>query len=398
MDQNTDKLQRPYLVIPKLIEQPTWGGQYIVTMKGWNKHQHLHDLKIGQSYELFSGSNLSLLDASDDPNFIGELTDRDAVEVPTRPDGTLHLADLVVEAPEAVLGTGVINERGNNFALLIKYTQALGNSFQVHIKDGIQHPVWKPKPESWYYFEPGLITLGIKPGIDWQEYENTVAEIQTKMESLGAAVSSGSMTYGGAQTEIGKLLKEHDPWRFVNTVPIEKDQLVDLSSGGLHHSWEEDPERAPLGNVLYELQAEAMDRVSTFRSFDKGKMGRDGSVRQIHIKNYFDAIDRTPEFNDPKAHILEPTLLAKTDTYALEHLLVCSYYNLDKLTLLTDNAEYTEQTARYKHLFVRDGSVTVTAGGHTITVTTAHSSFIPASVQSYTVKNLTGHSEILVSY
>src|SRR6185437_8295859 len=104
--------------------------------------------------------------ASDDPQFRGELTDRDAVEVPTHPEGSLHLADLVAENPEAVLGAAVVSERGPQLALLIKYTQALGNSFQVHIKDGVTHPQWKPKPESWYYFEPGLITLGVKPGID----------------------------------------------------------------------------------------------------------------------------------------------------------------------------------------------------------------------------------------
>lgn len=392
------KLQRPYLVIPKLIEQPTWGGQYIVTMKGWEKRQNLGELKIGQSYELFSGSNLSLLDSSDDPQFEGELADRDAVETPTRPEGSLHLADLVAEDPEAVLGADVVNERGPELALLIKYTQALGNSFQVHIKDGEQHPTWKPKPESWYYFEPGLITLGVKPGIDWQEYEHVVEVVQQKMLALGQSVAAGTRTYDDAQQEVKKLLSENDPWKFVNTVPIEKDQLVDLSSGGIHHSWEEDAAQAPLGNVLYELQAEAMDRISTFRSFDKGKMGRDGSVRQIHIKDYFDAIDRSDELNDPATHIVTPQLISETPAYKLEHLLDTRHYQMDKLTLLDSSATYEERISRYKHLFVKDGRVTVTAGGHTVTVTTAHACFIPAHAGSFTVENQADKSEILISY
>lgn len=393
-----DKLQRPYLVIPKLIEQPTWGGQYIVTTKGWAKRDNLGELKIGQSYELFSGSNLSLLDTSDDPQFTGELADRDAVEVPTHPEGSLHLADLVAENPEAVLGAEVVSERGPEMALLIKYTQALGNSFQVHIKDGVQHPTWKPKPESWYYFEPGLITLGVKPDIDWQAYEQVVEVVQQKMFELGQAVSAGSLSYDDAQAEIKQLLKEHDPWQFVNTVPVAKDQLVDLSSGGIHHSWEEDATQAPLGNVLYELQAEAMDRISTFRSFDKGKMGRDGSVRQIHIKDYFDAIDRSDELNDPAGHIVTPQLKTETPAYKLEHLLDTRHYQMDKLTLHASNATYEEHISRYKHLFVKDGRVTVTAGGHTVTVTTAHACFIPASAKSYTVASQADHSEILISY
>lgn len=398
MHQADDMFNRPYLVIPKLIEQPTWGGQYIVQTKGWDWYQNVSQRKIGQSYELFSGSNLSLSPASNDPKFMGELTDRDAVEVPTRPDGSIHLSDLITQAPEAVLGTDVIRERGSQLALLIKYTQALGNSFQVHIKDGVKHPVWKPKPESWYYFEPGLITLGVKPGIDWQEYETVVETVQQGMAALGQAVASGSMTYDSAQHKIEQLLSTYDPWRFVNTVPVEKDQLIDLSSGGLHHSWEEDTIRAPLGNVLYELQAEALDKISTFRNFDKGKMGRDGSVRQIHIKDYFAAIDRTPEANNPQNHIVAPTLKHRSDSYTLEHLLDSQHYQMDKLSLQTSTANYQERISRYKHLFVKKGKVTVTAGKHTITVTTAHSCFIPASANIYTVQNLVDKSEILISF
>lgn len=393
-----NKLQRPYLVIPKLIEQPTWGGQYIVTMKGWDKRENLGSLKIGQSYELFSGSNLSLLDSSDDPQFKGELTDRDAVEVPTRPEGSLHLADLVAEDPEAVLGAEVVRERGPNVALLIKYTQALGNSFQVHIKDGVKHPVWKPKPESWYYFEPGLITLGVKPNIDWSEYEHVVEVVQQRMVAIGGKVADGSLTYEAAEQEVAKLLTEYDPWKFVNTVPIEKDQLVDLSSGGIHHSWEEDEAQAPLGNVLYELQAEAMDRISTFRSFDKGKLGRDGSVRLIHIKDYFDAIDRSPEMNDPKNHIAQPKLIAESKNHTLQHLLDSRHYQMDKLTLLAAGGAYEEPITRYKHVFVKSGTVEVTAGNHSITVGTAHACFIPAAAKRFRIHSLSDKSELLISY
>lgn len=396
--QSNANLRRPYLVIPKLIEQLTWGGQYIVATKGWNKRQDLNSIKIGQSYELFSGSNLSLLDTSDDPRFVGELTDRDAVGTPTSPDESLRLADLTAVAPEQVLGAEVMRERGPTLALLIKYTQALGNSFQTHIQDGIRHPKWKPKPESWYYFEPGLITLGVKPDINWQAYKQAVMAIHAEMTLLGKQVAASIITYNDARKQIDILLKQHDPWQFVNTVPIEKDQLVDLSSGGLHHSWEEDPRQAPLGNVLYELQVEALDNVATFRNFDKGKMEHDGSVRPVQIDEYFDAINRTPELNDPRNHIVHPAIEARTDTYTLDRFLRTRHYNLDKLTLHAPSVTYTENIKRYKHLFVKEGSVTVTAGNHTITVTNAHSCFIPASAEAYTVKNITPKSELLISY
>jgi mannose-6-phosphate isomerase class I len=389
--------QRPYLVIPKLVEQPTWGGRYIVDAKGWTDRSEFNH-KIGQSYELFSGSNLSLLDTTTHPDFTGELTDRDAVQIPTHPNNSIALADLIAQNPEAALGSAVVAERGPNIALLIKFTQALGNSFQTHIKAGLAHPKWKPKPESWYYFEPGLVTLGVKPNVDWAAYEAAVTAIQSGMQQIGEQVASGAITYAAAEVAIKKLLATYDPWQFVNTVQTQKDQLVDLSSGGIHHSWEEDPLRAPLGNVLYELQAEAMDDISTFRSFDKGKLGHDGSLRPIQIKEYFEFIDRSPETNTPAQHMRQPVTAAETTDYRLEHLMASPYYNLDKLTFSRSAVRFTEQTNRYKHLFVKTGHVEVSAGHTLLELSSGHSCFIPAAVETYSIDALTRPTEVLISY
>jgi mannose-6-phosphate isomerase class I len=391
-------LSRPYLVIPKLIEQPTWGGHYIVESKGWGKVGNLAKIKIGQSYELFSGSNLSLLTSSEHPEFGGELTDNQNVTSPTQPPSSIGLRNLMAKSAEGTLGAEVIKERSAEFGLLIKYTQALGNSFQVHIRDNVKHPVWKPKPESWYYFEPGLITLGVKAHADWQAYRDAVEALQTYVFSIGEKVTSNTLSYDQATHEIAQAIKAHNPWKYVNTVCVEKDQLVDLSAGGLHHSWEEDPDRAPLGNVLLELQAEAMDNVSTFRSFDKGKMGQDGRIRKVQIKEYFEAIDRSPETNDPTIHMRQAKTIADTGAYRLEQLLESPHYNLEKLTLLSTSAAYKEMITRYKHLFVKEGRVEVTAGNQTVTVTTAHSCFIPAASKAYIIKNAAAKSEVLISY
>jgi len=375
-------LHRPYLVIPKLIDQPTWGGQYIVATKGWIDRKGLGQAKIGQSYELFSGSNLSLLSSSEDPLFAGEFTDRDAVQVQTAPENSIPLSRLL----------------DGSSVFLIKFTQALGNSFQVHIKAGLKHDVWKPKPESWYYFEPGLITLGVKPGVDWVEYQAAVTTVQSEVSALGEQVQAGSLSYAEAQGQVKAILAKYDPWQFVNTVPVKKNELIDLSGGGLHHSWEEDPVRAPLGNVLYELQVEAMDDISTFRNFDKGKMGADGSVRDVHIKEYFEFIDRTPMANDPASHVVQASAVSHTESYEHDHLLATSSYNLDQLKFLKPGAVFTEQPGRFKHLFVKSGKIKVAASGEAVTVTTGHSCFVPAAAGEYSVENLAGDTEVLVSY
>ncbi len=390
---SANRFTRPYLVHPKLIEQPTWGGQYIAGAKGWGAHPDLARVKIGQSYELFSGSNLSLAESSNDPTFTYELTDRDAVAQATAPDYSVPLASLTSDEPAKVLGPNksVLN-------LLIKYTQALGNSFQVHLKDGVSHPVFKPKPESWYYFEPGLITFGVKPDIDWAEYERVCREIESAIKQIGEHLAAKTITYDGAQAEIKVLLENKDPWRFVNAVPTAKDQLVDLSAGGIHHSWEEDATHAPLGNILYELQAEALDNISTFRNFDKGKIGQSGKIRDLQIDEYFLAIDRSPEANDPKRHMRTARNVKSTDDYSLGRLMASNYYSLDKLDLRRQQANYTEEITGYRHLFVKSGRITVAAGDTAITVGTAHSCFIPAAAQLYHVTSLTPASEVLVSF
>ncbi len=271
---------------------------------------------------------------------------------------------MIADSPKAVLGKERVAEKGPQLDLLIKFTQALGNSFQLHIKDGTTHPFWKPKPESWYYFEPGLITLGAKPNVDWHAYESAVTSLQTDIEKLGSQVQSKAISLETAKAEIKKLLGTYNPWAFVNLVKVEKGQLIDLSAGGLHHSWEEDSQQAPLGNVLYELQTEALDYNSTLRNFDKGKLAPDGSTRELHIKDYFALIDRSPEANDPDParHTRTPELVAQTSSYTLERLLHTKYYSLDKLSLPA-GASYTETITQFKHLFVQSGSIEVSTSG-----------------------------------
>lgn len=394
---STYDFTRPYLVIPKLIEQPTWGGSYIAITKGWSDRPGL-TCKIGQSYELFSGSNLSPLTRSDDPAFSGELTDRDAVQVQTHPSNAIALSDLIAADPVATLGQAHIAERGNQLGLLAKFTQALGNSFQVHIATGTTHAHWQQKPESWYFFEPGLITLGVKPHADWDAYRQSVTAVHNDMAAIGQQVADGQLTAAQAQPRVHALLRQHDPWQYVNMVATQKDQLVDLSGGGQHHSWEEDAARAPHGNVLYELQADVMDDVSTLRCFDKGKLGNDGSIRSVHIDDYFALIDRSPATNDPKQHIKRPILIAQSNGYVLERLMQSPYYNLEKLSLTAANAVFTDHPDRFRHLFIKEGSAVVSVGGHSLHIASGHSCFIPAAAIKYSVTSHTSNTQVLISY
>lgn len=389
---------RPYLVIPKLIEQPTWGGTYIAQTKNWQDQEALRDKKIGQSYELYDKSNLSLVTDSGDPKFGGELENNKSVERQSAADHSISLAHLISNMPESVLGQNIVEKYGPKMPLLLKFTQALGNSFQLHVSDGVAHPRWKPKPESWYYFEPGLITCGVKQDVDWGKYQTAVTALDDEIKIVAGQVREKILAYETAQEKIAAIIKRYDPWQYVNLVRIEKGTLLDLSPCGIHHSWEEDLTTIPLGNVLYEIQLNLMDDVSTIRNFDKGKISRDGSLRPLQIDDYFALADRSPGANDPSTHMRKAKMITQNDIYTYERILETKYYSMDKVVFGSQSREFSETIETFRHVFVRSGGVSVTAGDITVSASAGHSVFVPAGCHSYAVQSTSGNTEVLISY
>lgn len=394
----SDNLTRPYLVIPKLIEQPTWGGTYIVESKGWQNRPDLTGKKIGQSYELYDKSNLSLALSSSDPEFSGEITDNKQVAVQSKREHSVPVAHLISEDAAAVLGNRIVKQYGMSMHLLLKYTQALGNSFQLHIPDGITNPKWKPKPESWYYFEPGLITCGVKKGVSWEAYKHAMLELDARMHEIARSVSQGELAYDDAKGKISSLVTEYDPWQYVNLVRVEPGTLLDLSPCGIHHSWEEDLKTIPLGNVLYEIQLNVMDDVATLRSFDKGKMSKEGKLRPLQIEEYFAYADRSESANDPDTHMRRAVPVSESPTYVHERLLESKYYSMDRIRFRTKNAEFTESIDTFRHLFVKSGAVDVVSHGVSVYAGQGHSVFVPAACKQYSLHAQAGNTEVLISY
>jgi mannose-6-phosphate isomerase class I len=342
---------RPYIVIPFFVEQPTWGGRYILRSKKWDSRAEFTGKKIGQSYELYSKTRLALdIVNTDDPHLIADEDGRPA---------NINAVPVSDYAPGVALP-------------LIKFTQAKGNSFQLHKKPDDADPNWQPKAESWYYFEPGKITFGVHPQTNMDEYKAVCKEIDHKMKELSGSVQAKQISADDARTQAQAFITEKNPWRFVNVHHVPADGVVDLSGGGLHHSWEEDTVRCPLGNVLYEVQQDVMDPVSTIRSFDQGKIMDDGTIRSIHIDDYFRHIDTNPTRNALSLKPGQDGVLFDSEHYKLKKI---SYTNRSEA--VADGS--------FHHLFVKQGNITVSAGGVTVTVGEGHSCFLPEGAR-YTVE------------
>jgi len=372
--------RKPYLVVPKFIEQPTWGGNYITTLKSWENVPFLTEKKIGQSYELYSDSKLLLeIDQSDDKRCIPELGYADTPDIMQKfftlrknHDYTA-LPYLIEQYPREILGR-ISADNYRKKPLLIKINQSAGNSFQLHIKPGIKHKRWQCKPESWYYLEDGFITFGIKPNIYIADYKKACLLIEKKVMELSKKILEKSLSLDDAKRQIKEFIYSNDPHQFVNLHHIKKGEMVDLSLGGIHHSWEENLEACPLGNVLYEVQLNVMDPVSTIRSFDQGKIKSDGTIRKVHIEDYFQLIDTDPDRNDLK----KMKIIRKENK-----LLKTKYYSLDILEISQPITETTNNS--FVHLFVRNGKAQIKCDEGKVILGKGHSCLVPEFAKTYRI-------------
>lgn len=353
---------RPYLIFPKLIEQPTWGGTYIVEYKGWQSHAELLAKKFGQSYELSGSSKLSSsIKDSSTPEFVPENASLNEA---------VSLDSLSIEDAQQMFGVFVY-EQYKKMPLLIKFTQAKGNSFQLHKKPEVEDPEWLPKAESWYFFENGYITFGLKAGMPVEAYKKTCEEIDVAMQELSKKILAKEITVEEASQQAKEMIKEKNPWQYVNVLHVPKHTMLDLSGGGLHHSWEEDPD-SQLGNIVYEVQQDAPDETSTLRSFDQGKIKADGTIRSLTIEQYFRFMDTNPTHNDVNH--------AKQMPFGNRILTTTNYY-MDLYTL-EDEMELSTGDS-FAHLFVREGDVIVEANGVPVRLTKGHSCLIPQAANTF---------------
>lgn len=374
---------RPYLVIPKLIQQKTWGGDYIVDTKKIKKSEII-SIPIGQSYELFSGTKLSLANVSGEYE-VGQ-ADSDAVvgdNFSESENKFITLGNLIGEQPVEVLGKSTTTENlGMN--LLLKLTQAKGNSFQIHIKPSVEDKRWLPKSETWYFFEKGKVSCGIRNGISIKDYMEACKQIEVEMKKLSEMVKSTSMLVEEARATAKKIVNEVNPWQFVRVMNTTSGEIFDMSQGGIHHSWEEDIDN-PMGNILYEVQQDRMDPVSTIRAFDQGKISDSGEVREINIDDYFKYLDTNEEVNSAKKSgiSLGGNNLFTTKEYATDKI------EIDRATIDTTNNSFG-------HFFIKEGVVGLETDGGMVEVREGWSCFVPAKVASKVRINPTKNKAVIL--
>ncbi len=387
---------QPYLIVPTLIEQPTWGGDYIASLKRL-KSPKLKGKKLGQSYELYQHTLLSLeTNSTKVPVALGNPASPQKVSL-LGSGKPFTISNLIKTSPVKTLGAKAIKLHGNHVQILIKLTQAAGNSYQLHVKKPVAS--WQPKPESWYYLEPGLITLGVKPNIDWNQYQQVCLEVNQKAQDLSSQVQSKKLTIKEARGQLQEFIKNHNPQNYVNTQEVARHQAIDLSPCGIHHSWEENAKTHPQGNIIYEVQKNVYDPVSTIRVFDRGKIVGDGTIRPLNINDYFKYIDKSPEANNPQGHFTAGKVVKKTSTYTVRQIFSTPNYQMQQISLNKPvSNQHTTTSDSYHHLFAYQGSIKLKAATIELTLGTGYSAFVPASTGAYILTPLTKHATVLKTF
>ncbi len=354
------QMTAPWQVKDELIEQPSWGGRYIVDLKGLSDDAQWAGKKVGQSYEMAKASHLL------DPNG-GE---------------AVPLSELIGRDPAGFLGQKVLDKFGSDLSLLIKLTQAKGNSFQVHLPEGKTLGHWVPKPEAWFYLAPGLYTFGLKAGTDFEAYSRVLHTIDDEMGRLSREVQSGRFTVDNARAQALERIKTLDPLAYVNLVEAQTDDVIDLTAGGIHHSWEDDEARFPNGNLVYEVQMDVPDDKCSMRGFDKGKILDDGSLRSTHVKDYLATIIQDPAHNKLSQHIRKPLVIEDASGAKTENIFRTAHFNTDRLTLTAGSSLLQSLADGFHHVFVHAGTATI--GGHTLAQ--GRSYVLPAALGEYTIE------------
>lgn len=384
---------QPAYVIPLIVEQPTWGGQYIAGSKRL-RSPLVDGKRIGQAFELFSGTWLTT--AQPTSFAFATATDLAHPEYSDASQAKFSLQEMITADPVAVLGKKGSDRGWESMQVLIKFTQAQNNSYQVHVKPGKAFGKWQPKPESWYYLEKGKATLGLADPSKVEEYKARCLAIDQKAQSLSQQIKAGTKSLADAKSELQTFIDQDHPRRFVNTVAIEKDAVIDLSQGGTHHSWEVDAS-LPEGNIVYEVQVDVMDDFCTIRSFDQGNIKSDGSVRPLAIDDYFQALDLDATMNTP-AHFLQNTPTIQ-DGANIRTLFQNQYYVTERLEFSGKyHGKYTTTDQSFHHIYALDGNIQIEIDHKTWNLEAGWSFFVPAAVPSYSLEVASGQGKVLITH
>lgn len=312
-----------------ILKTVVWGGEKIKDFIGINT-----DLEeIGESWEI-SGVGGS--------------------ETPV--DGGIHsgknINQLIKEYKGELLGNKVYEQYGDEFPILIKFIDALGDlSIQVHPDNELaeKRHGCKGKTEMWYVIdadEDAYLYCGLSKAITPEEYEERA--------------KNGTIT---------EVLCKHR---------VKKGDVFFIPAGRIHAICS--------GCFIAEIQQTSN---ITYRIFDYNRPGLDGKPRQLHIEEAKDAIDYTvyPEY---RIHISEVN--------DAENVLVdCDFFHTSIWNITREDNIDLSQDDSFIAVICIDGSGSISSDGETVSIRKGENVLIPGCCKKMRVLPDDGKTLRLIS-
>jgi mannose-6-phosphate isomerase len=286
-------------------------------------------------------------------------------EISTRPEGmsvvrngTLAgrpLSALIAERPEAVLGTAPPRPGGpweGGFPLLIKILDATRNlSVQVHPdEDSAARGDAEAKTEMWVTLDvdPGAgVYVGLQPGVTRDAFE--------------AAIHNNALE---------PLLRFH---------PLAPDAIVFVPGGTVH--------AIGAGCLLLEIQQNSN---TTYRVYDWGRIGADGTPRPLHITQALDVI----RWNETPDGVKDPVPCPVAEPNRAFRLAESPYFRVTRHTLRMPLDLASDGTG-FTILFVAAGTLALSpTPGPTLPAGT--SCLLPAALPACRLTPLDGPASVIL--
>lgn len=256
-----------------------------------------------------------------------EIVDRPEAQSTTSAGKTIR--ELIAADPQGIMGTGWSAARP--FPILVKWLDCQEKlSLQVHPPADIAPSLGgEPKTENWYVVDAtpeATLMAGLKQGVTREDFETG--------------------------------LKNNDLEPLVHTMQVQAGESIFIPSGRIHGIGG--------GNLILEIQ---QNSDTTYRVYDWGRVGLDGSPRELHIEESL----KSSDFNDFEPETLKPTesceqILAKSDVFDLRK--VC----------LSEGEKLSFEAGTPRILSVVSGQLTADDGA---TLKSGDNALLPAS-QAFT--------------
>jgi len=298
-----------------------WGGRRLGEILG---REIPADQPIGESWEI-----------ADHPH--GESV------VANGPDRGLTLHALIERDPDAILGTEVAARYGTRFPLLVKYIDAEDKlSVQVHPDDAYAgvHEGELGKTEMWHvlHADPGACLIaGLTPGVTREDFAHALAH--------------------------------DDPAQLLYRMPVHTGDSIFIPAGRIHAIMP--------GLLILEIQ---QNSDTTYRLYDWGRMGLDGTPRALHVDDAM-AVTNWTDYAPKTGCVREEAegLNLKTT------LAACEYFVVEKFDLQTPR-HFTNTGASCYILNCVAGEGVLQWAGGTESLVFGDSLLVPASLASFTLE------------